>query len=90
MFSVALVIFLSDEIEALFGDLDPLFVRAIAFLVLTPMLFVSVRQLSYASILGIMIALTILFVMVTDGLSKPHAPGSLLEPAVSHQKWERM
>ncbi|KAI9488883.1 transmembrane amino acid transporter protein-domain-containing protein [Zychaea mexicana] len=79
--SVALVVFMSDEINALFPGLNPIFLNVASFCVLTPMLFVPVRHLSYASLLGIVIALSILFILLFDGFSKPDAPGSLIEPA---------
>ncbi|KAI9274789.1 transmembrane amino acid transporter protein-domain-containing protein [Phascolomyces articulosus] len=79
--SVALVVFMSDEINALFPGLNPILLNVVSFFVLTPMLFVPVRHLSYASLLGIVIALHILFILFFDGLSKPDAPGSLIEPA---------
>ncbi|KAI7848408.1 transmembrane amino acid transporter protein-domain-containing protein [Circinella umbellata] len=79
--SVALVVFMSDEINALFPGLNPILLNIVSFCVLTPMLFVPVRHLSYASLLGIVIALSILFLLFFDGLTKPDAPGSLIEPA---------
>ena len=74
---------MSDEINALFPGLNPILLNVVSFCVLTPMLFVPVRHLSYASLLGIVIALSILFLLFFDGLTKPDAPGSLIEPAVS-------
>lgn len=81
--SIALVIFLSDTISSLFPSLPRIIVSLISFLILTPMLFVPVRHLSYASLLGVLIAVSILFILLYDGFSKPDAPGSLIESAVS-------
>lgn len=81
--SIALVIFLSDTISSLFPSLPRIIVSLISFLVLTPMLFVPVRHLSYASLLGVLIAVSILFLLLFDGFTKPDAPGSLIESAVS-------
>ncbi|KAI7882722.1 hypothetical protein K492DRAFT_144712 [Lichtheimia hyalospora FSU 10163] len=78
---IALVIFLSDTISSLFPALPRIIVSLISFLVLTPMLFVPVRHLSYASLLGVLIAVSILFILLYDGFSKPDAPGSLIESA---------
>ncbi|KAI9315589.1 transmembrane amino acid transporter protein-domain-containing protein, partial [Dichotomocladium elegans] len=79
--SVALVVFMNDEINALYPGLSPIIVNVLSFCILTPMLFVPVRHLSYASLLGIMIAVSILGVLLFDGFTKPDAPGSLIEPA---------
>ncbi|KAG0168228.1 hypothetical protein DFQ28_000828 [Apophysomyces sp. BC1034] len=79
--SVALVVLLGDGIDSLYPGFDMITVRIISFLLLTPMLFLPVRHLSYTSLLGIISAFSIIVVMVVDGLSKPDAPGSLLEPA---------
>lgn len=84
--SVAFVVFLRDEIDSLFSGKNPLLSLVIAFLILTPTLFVPMRHLSYGSLLGIVIALDILIVMIYDGVTKPTAPGSLIEPAVSSSK----
>ncbi|CAO3606986.1 unnamed protein product [Mucor fragilis] len=79
--SVALVVLLSDGIESLFPGHDPLFIRCISFLILTPTLFIPIRHLSYTSLLGILSIFSLLAVILYDGLSKPHAPGSLHEMA---------
>lgn len=74
---------LSDGIDSLFPGYDTLLVRSISFVILTPTLFIPVRHLSYTSLLGILSAFSLLAVIIYDGLSKPHAPGSLHEMAVS-------
>lgn len=82
-YSVALVVLLGDGIQSLFPGYDTLTVRGISWLVVTPMLFLPVRQLSYTSLFGIVSAGALLVIMLFDGLTKQEAPGSLLEPAVS-------
>lgn len=82
-FSVALVVLLSDGIDSLFPGHDPILIRVISFFILTPTLFIPVRHLSYTSLLGILSVFSLLFVIIYDGLSKPTAPGSLHEMAVS-------
>ncbi|CAO3636911.1 unnamed protein product [Cunninghamella echinulata] len=74
----ALVILLVDGINALFPGHNS---WLLAYIILTPMQFLPVRHLSYASLLGIISAFSILGVLVIDGLSKPDAPGSLITPA---------
>ncbi|KAI8067685.1 transmembrane amino acid transporter protein-domain-containing protein [Gilbertella persicaria] len=79
--SVALVVLLGDGIDSLFPGFTLKEVRVLSFFILTPMLFLPVRHLSYTSLLGIISAFSIITVMVIDGLSKKDAPGSLIEPA---------
>ncbi|KAI9259333.1 transmembrane amino acid transporter protein-domain-containing protein [Sporodiniella umbellata] len=79
--SVALVVLLGDGIDSLFPGYDLPTIRVISFFLLTPMLFLPVRHLSYTSLLGIISAFSIICVIVYDGLDKKTAPGSLIEPA---------
>ncbi|KAI8332178.1 transmembrane amino acid transporter protein-domain-containing protein [Choanephora cucurbitarum] len=79
--SVALVVLLGDGIDSLFPGFTLKEVRLMSFFILTPMLFLPVRHLSYSSLLGIISAFSIITVMIVDGLSKKDAPGSLIEPA---------
>jgi vesicular inhibitory amino acid transporter len=83
---VALVVLLGDGLDSLFPGTHPLLVRLASFLILTPMLFIPVRHLSYSSLLGIMSAVSILVVILVDGCSKQHSPGSLIEAAVRRGK----
>ncbi|KAI8982972.1 transmembrane amino acid transporter protein-domain-containing protein [Pilobolus umbonatus] len=79
--SVALVVLLGDGIDSLFPGFDLKTTRLVSFLILTPMLFIPVRNLSYTSLLGIISAFSITIIMIVDGLGKDYAPGSLIEPA---------
>ncbi|KAI8991436.1 transmembrane amino acid transporter protein-domain-containing protein [Mycotypha africana] len=79
--SVALVVLLSDGIDSLFPGHNPFLNRVISYIILTPTLFIPVRHLSFTSLLGILSALSLLVVILYDGFSKPHAPGSLHELA---------
>lgn len=80
---MALVVLLGDGIQSLVPGYDTLAVRFISWFIVTPMLFLPVRQLSYTSLFGIISAAALLVILIYDGLTKSHAPGSLLEPAVS-------
>jgi vesicular inhibitory amino acid transporter len=80
--SVALVVLLSDGIDSLFPGHDPLLVKILSFVILTPTLFIPVRHLSYTSLLGILSMFSLLVVILYDGLTKVDAPGSLRQPAV--------
>ncbi|KAI8088780.1 transmembrane amino acid transporter protein-domain-containing protein [Halteromyces radiatus] len=79
--SVALVVLLGDGIDSLFPGFSVEQIRVLSFLILTPMLFLPVRHLSYTSLLGIISAFSILGVVVVDGVSKSDAPGSLISPS---------
>ncbi|KAI9361392.1 transmembrane amino acid transporter protein-domain-containing protein [Pilaira anomala] len=79
--SVALVVLLGDGIDSLFPGFTVIEIRMFSFLLLTPMLFLPVRHLSYTSLLGIFSAFSIIIVIIVDGFSKKTAPGSLIEPA---------
>jgi vesicular inhibitory amino acid transporter len=83
VFSVALVVLLGDGIDSLFPGSSVKEIRLLSFFILTPMLFLPVRHLSYTSLLGIISAFSIIVVIVVDGVTKKDAPGSLIEPAVS-------
>ncbi|CAO3655920.1 unnamed protein product [Mucor fragilis] len=79
--SVALVVLLGDGIDSLFPGFSLKEIRVLSFFLLTPMLFLPVRHLSYTSLLGIISAFSIIIVIVVDGVTKKDAPGSLIEPA---------
>lgn len=81
--SVALVVLLGDGIDSLFPGFSITEIRLVSFFILTPMLFLPVRHLSYTSLLGIISAFSIIIVIIVDGVTKKDAPGSLIEPAVS-------
>ena len=79
--SVALVVLLGDGIDSLFPGFSITEIRLVSFFILTPMLFLPVRHLSYTSLLGIISAFSIIIVIIVDGVTKKDAPGSLIEPA---------
>ncbi|KAI8087769.1 transmembrane amino acid transporter protein-domain-containing protein [Gilbertella persicaria] len=83
--SVALVVLLSDGIESLFPGHNPFLIRLVSFAILTPTLYIPIRHLSYTSLLGILSVISLLAVIIYDGLSKPTAPGSLhqMEPTAT-------
>lgn len=86
IYSVALVVLLGDGIDSLFPGYTVVEIRVFSFIILTPMLFLPVRHLSYTSLLGIFSAFSIIIVIIVDGVGKKDAPGSLIEPAVSKKK----
>lgn len=80
---MALVVLLGDGIDSLFPGSTVVEIRILSFFIVTPMLFLPVRHLSYTSLLGIISAFSIIIVIIVDGVNKKDAPGSLIEPAVS-------
>lgn len=84
MTSIALIVLLTDGIASLFPHYDLIWVRLTTFIILTPTLFIPVRHLSYTSLLGILSIISLLCIILYDGLTKPNTPGSLHDPAVSY------
>ncbi|ORZ08176.1 transmembrane amino acid transporter protein-domain-containing protein [Absidia repens] len=78
---VAMVILLGDAIQSLFPLIPMITARIISFFILIPTLFFPIRQLAYASFIGIVSCICLLFIVLFDGVNKNHAPGSLWQPA---------
>ncbi|KAG1150768.1 hypothetical protein G6F37_002029 [Rhizopus arrhizus] len=88
--SIALIVLLTDGIASLFPHYDLIWVRLTTFIILTPTLFIPVRHLSYTSLLGILSIISLLCIILYDGLTKPSTPGSLHDPAdttIFPEKW---
>lgn len=84
LFRVAMVILLGDAIQSLFPVIPMVSTRLISFFILTPTLFFPIRQLAYASFIGIVSCICLLVIVMYDGLNKYEAPGSLWDPAVKN------
>ncbi|KAI8336936.1 transmembrane amino acid transporter protein-domain-containing protein [Chlamydoabsidia padenii] len=78
---VAMVILLGDAIQSLFPMTSMITTRMISFFILTPTLFFPIRQLAYASFIGIVSCICFLFIVLYDGVNKHTTPGSLWAPA---------
>ncbi|KAL4787772.1 transmembrane amino acid transporter protein-domain-containing protein [Aspergillus varians] len=81
---VALVVLFADSLHVLFPELSIPQWQIICGLMLVPLSFVPLRLLSVTSILGILSCTSIVAIICIDGLIKPHAPGSLREPAQTY------
>ncbi|KAL5334573.1 transmembrane amino acid transporter protein-domain-containing protein [Aspergillus crustosus] len=81
---VALVVLFADSLHVLFPGLSIPQWQAICGLMLMPLSFVPLRFLSVTSILGILSCASIVAIICIDGFIKPHAPGSLREPAKTY------
>ncbi|OKL62415.1 hypothetical protein UA08_02656 [Talaromyces atroroseus] len=78
---VALVVLFGDSLGSLVPGLSFLQWKIICGIILLPLSFVPLRFLSVTSILGILSCTAIVTIVLIDGLIKPDAPGSLLQPA---------
>ncbi|KAL2823969.1 transmembrane amino acid transporter protein-domain-containing protein [Aspergillus cavernicola] len=81
---VALVVLFADSLHVLFPGLSIPQWQIICGLMLIPLSFVPLRFLSVTSILGILSCTSIVVTICIDGFIKPHAPGSLREPAQTY------
>ncbi|KAB8349679.1 hypothetical protein FH972_023695 [Carpinus fangiana] len=81
---VALVILFADSLNALIPTWDLVYFKIICGILITPLGFIPLRFLSLSSVLGILCCLGIVAAVFVDGLIKPHALGSLREPATTY------
>ncbi|KAL3445176.1 transmembrane amino acid transporter protein-domain-containing protein [Aspergillus insuetus] len=81
---VALVVLFADSLHVLFPGLSIPQWQMVCGLMLMPLSFVPLRLLSVTSILGILSCTSIVAIIFIDGFLKPHAPGSLREPAQTY------
>lgn len=77
---VSLVVLFADSLNALVPQITKTEWKIIAFFVLTPPTFLPLSVLSISSIMGIMSVVGLVVIVFIDGLVKPTAPGSLLDP----------
>ncbi|KAK5723070.1 hypothetical protein LTR17_014032 [Elasticomyces elasticus] len=82
--NVALVVLFADSLDALIEGWGTMEWKIVCGIILVPLSFVPLRFLSFTSILGILSCFGIVSAILIDGLIKPHSPGSLREPAVTH------
>ena len=81
--NVALIILFADSMHSLIPQVGILYWKILVSIGLLPLNFVPFKTLSVTSVLGIGCVLGIIGLVFTDGLIKPHAPGSLREPATT-------
>lgn len=81
---VALVILFADSVDLLIVGWGTLTWKIVCGLILIPLNFVPMRNLSFTSILGILCCVLIVVVVFADGIIKRHALGSLHEPAETY------
>ncbi|KAL8735243.1 MAG: hypothetical protein Q9181_002897 [Wetmoreana brouardii] len=81
---VALVILFADSLNALAPGLDIVEWKVICAVIMLPLNFVPLRYLSITSVMGILCSIGIVLLVIIDGLTKRHYPGSLLDPAPTY------
>ncbi|KAK4512941.1 uncharacterized protein ATC70_003652 [Mucor velutinosus] len=77
---VAMVVLLGDGIESLFPSVDMIALRIASFVILTPMLFLSIRKLAYTSLIGTISCACLVTIVIYDGLSKKGKTWKLIKP----------
>lgn len=82
--NVALVIIFGDSMHALIPSVSVIIWKTILSFGLIPLNFAPFRALSTTSVLGISCTMGVIFIVLIDGLLKPHAPGSLREVATTY------
>jgi vesicular inhibitory amino acid transporter len=77
---VALFILFADSLDLLIQGYGVTAFKVLFGVLTFPLSFVPLRYLGYSSTLGIISCLSIVLLVILDGLIKPDAPGSLLSP----------
>lgn len=80
--SVAMITLLGDGLQAVYPEMDLVTSRLLCFCLMTPFEFFPLRQLSMASLLGIVSCASLVLVVLVDGFCKHEQPGSLWDPMV--------
>ncbi|GAA5844839.1 hypothetical protein JCM11251_007343 [Rhodosporidiobolus azoricus] len=90
-FSVAAVELFADSMASLYPKIGVVVFKVVAFGILLPTTFLPLRLLSLTSLLGILSSIVLLGVIISDGVIKPTAPGSLREvmPTSWGPRWGR-
>lgn len=79
-----MIVLLGDGIQSLFPQLELLTTRIISFCILTPTVFLPIKKLAYTSLIGIIACISLVIIVLYDGLSKETKPGSLFDPMVCY------
>ncbi|KAI1769553.1 transmembrane amino acid transporter protein-domain-containing protein [Hypoxylon sp. FL1150] len=82
---VALVVLFADSLALLFpGVLTLTEWKVVCTLIMIPLQFAPLSLLSFTSFIGVVSCLSIVIIVILDGLLKTQAPGSLIEPATTY------
>ncbi|KAJ1599209.1 hypothetical protein NDA14_004314 [Ustilago hordei] len=90
--SVALIILFGDSMSAIFPHIAPTAFKLLGYCIVLPSVFLPLKFLSPISVIGIVSTFTLVVVVVSDGLIKKEAPGSLSDigPTTLGPRWERL
>ncbi|RIB05080.1 transmembrane amino acid transporter protein [Gigaspora rosea] len=78
--AISLVILIGDSLQILFPDISLISLKIIAWMILVPLTLIDIKYLSYFSLLGIVSAIILVFVVIIDGITRNEQPGSLFNP----------
>ncbi|KAI4870905.1 transmembrane amino acid transporter protein-domain-containing protein [Hypoxylon rubiginosum] len=82
---VALIVLFADSLALLFpGALTVTEWKVVCTLIMIPLQFAPLSLLSFTSFIGVVSCLSIVIIVILDGLLKTQAPGSLIEPATTY------
>ncbi|KAI2626512.1 transmembrane amino acid transporter protein-domain-containing protein [Hypoxylon sp. NC1633] len=82
---VALVVLFADSLALLFpGALSVTEWKVVCTFIMIPLQFAPLSLLSFTSFIGVVSCLSIVVIVILDGLIKVNAPGSLIEPATTY------
>ncbi|KAI6092462.1 transmembrane amino acid transporter protein-domain-containing protein [Hypoxylon rubiginosum] len=82
---VALIVLFADSLALLFpGALSVTEWKVVCTLIMIPLQFAPLSLLSFTSFIGVVSCLSIVIIVILDGLLKTQAPGSLIEPATTY------
>lgn len=90
--SVALIILFGDSMSAIFPQVAPAAFKMLGYCLVLPSVFLPLKFLSPISVIGIVSTFTLVVVVVSDGLIKKEAPGSLwsMGPTTLGPRWDRL
>lgn len=90
--SVALIILFGDSMAAIFPSVAPSAFKVLGYAVVLPTVFLPLKFLSPISVIGIVSTFTLVVVVISDGLIKKEAPGSLwsIAPTTLGPQWNRL
>ncbi|KAI1777707.1 transmembrane amino acid transporter protein-domain-containing protein [Hypoxylon cercidicola] len=82
---VALIVLFADSLALLFpGALSVTEWKVVCTLIMIPLQFAPLSLLSFTSFIGVVSCLSIVIIVILDGLLKTQTPGSLIEPAATY------
>lgn len=90
--SVALIILFGDSMSAIFPHIAPSAFKILGYCLVLPSVFLPLKFLSPISVIGIVSTFTLVVVVISDGLIKKEAPGSLwsIAPTTLGPRWDRL